>query len=158
MKMQKNERGITLVALVVTIVVLLILAGVTIMYVMSDNGIFGKAQDAGVQSNGAAVREAVFLSVSGLYAEVYTNDAEAGEPFNAAMKAAFEKSIPADMKVGMTSGTVTATKANPSSITINGYSIKYKGTTYTVGYSSSTGVTVTGDDGYGTTTPPSTGE
>ena len=152
MKMQKNERGITLVALVVTIVVLLILAGVTIMYVMSDNGIFGKAQDAGVQSNGAAVREAVFLSVSGLYAEVYTNDAEA------AMKAAFEKSIPADMKVGMTSGTVTATKANPSSITINGYSIKYKGTTYTVGYSSSTGVTVTGDDGYGTTTPPSTGE
>ena len=35
-------RGITLVALVVTIVVLLILAGITIMYVMGDNSIFRK--------------------------------------------------------------------------------------------------------------------
>ena len=42
----KSERGITLVALVVTIVVLLILAGVTLMYTMGDNSIFKKAQDA----------------------------------------------------------------------------------------------------------------
>ncbi|MCI9039275.1 MAG: hypothetical protein HFJ29_05335, partial [Clostridia bacterium] len=45
----RNEiatRGITLVALVVTIVVLLILAGITIMYVMGDNSIFKKAQEA----------------------------------------------------------------------------------------------------------------
>lgn len=59
MKNQKNERGITLVALVVTIVVLLILAGITIMYVMSDNGIFGKAQDAKTETNRAVVREIV---------------------------------------------------------------------------------------------------
>ncbi|MCI9087916.1 MAG: hypothetical protein HFJ32_05145, partial [Clostridia bacterium] len=38
--------GITLVALVVTIVVLLILAGITIMYTMGENSIFKKAQDA----------------------------------------------------------------------------------------------------------------
>ena len=43
--MQKIS-GITLVALVVTIVVLLILAGVTLMYTMGDNSIFKKAQDA----------------------------------------------------------------------------------------------------------------
>ena len=42
----RNERGITLVALVVTIVVLLILAGVTITYAFSNNGIFTKAQEA----------------------------------------------------------------------------------------------------------------
>lgn len=42
----KNTKGITLVALVVTIVVLLILAGITIMYVMGDNSIFKLAQDA----------------------------------------------------------------------------------------------------------------
>jgi hypothetical protein len=42
----KKISGITLVALVVTIIVLLILAGITIMYVMGDNSIFKKAQDA----------------------------------------------------------------------------------------------------------------
>ena len=57
MKMQKNERGITLVALVVTIVVLLILAGITIMYVMSDNGVFGKAQQAKTETNKALVKD-----------------------------------------------------------------------------------------------------
>ena len=33
----RNERGITLIALVVTIVVLLILAGVTITYALGNN-------------------------------------------------------------------------------------------------------------------------
>ena len=36
----KNERGITLVALVITIIVLLILAGVTLSMVMGESGIF----------------------------------------------------------------------------------------------------------------------
>ena len=40
----KNERGITLIALVVTIVVLLILAGITINTVVDRNGVLGKAQ------------------------------------------------------------------------------------------------------------------
>ena len=42
----KNNKGITLVALVVTIVVLLILAAVSINLVLGDNGIVKKAQDA----------------------------------------------------------------------------------------------------------------
>ena len=42
----KGEAGITLVALVVTVVVLLILAGITITYVLGDNSIFKLAQDA----------------------------------------------------------------------------------------------------------------
>ena len=46
MKKTNGQEGITLIALVVTIVVLLILAGVTIVYVMSDGGIFGTAQKA----------------------------------------------------------------------------------------------------------------
>ena len=44
--MFKKEKGITLVALVVTIVVLLILAGVSISLVLGNNGIVKKAQDA----------------------------------------------------------------------------------------------------------------
>ena len=46
----KNNKGITLVALVVTIVVLLILAGVSINLVLGDNGIVKKAQDAKTKS------------------------------------------------------------------------------------------------------------
>ena len=46
----KNNKGITLVALVVTIVVLLILAGVSINLVLGDNGIVKKAQEAKTKS------------------------------------------------------------------------------------------------------------
>lgn len=45
-KLMKKQNGITLVALVVTIVVLLILAGITLTYVLGDNSIFKLAQDA----------------------------------------------------------------------------------------------------------------
>ena len=54
MKDKRNylkEKGITLIALVVTIVVLLILAGVTINAVFSDSGIIKKAQDAQNKAN-----------------------------------------------------------------------------------------------------------
>ena len=49
MKQKRNylkEKGITLIALVVTIVVLLILAGVSVNALFSDSGIIKKAQDA----------------------------------------------------------------------------------------------------------------
>ena len=50
-------RGITLVALVVTIVVLLILAGITISYIMGDNSVFKKASDAKVQTELGKIEE-----------------------------------------------------------------------------------------------------
>ena len=46
----KEMKGITLVALVVTIVVLLILAGVSINLVLGNNGIIAKAKDAETKS------------------------------------------------------------------------------------------------------------
>ena len=45
MKNNKKEKGITLVALVVTIIVLLILAGVTISFSLGEDGIFKKAKE-----------------------------------------------------------------------------------------------------------------
>ena len=45
-----NEKGITLISLVVTIVVLLILAGITIGIVTSDNGLIKNANDAKEQT------------------------------------------------------------------------------------------------------------
>ena len=46
MKLKNNVKGITLIALVVTIIVLLILAGVALNLTIGQNGIFSRAQDA----------------------------------------------------------------------------------------------------------------
>ncbi len=46
MRCIKNERGITLIALVVTLIILIILAAVSINMVLGDQGIFRKAQQA----------------------------------------------------------------------------------------------------------------
>lgn len=46
----KKERGITLVALVVTIIILLILAGVAIRVIAGDNGLIMRTKDARLQS------------------------------------------------------------------------------------------------------------
>ena len=49
--------GITLIALVVTIVVLLILAGITISLVFSENGIIAKAREAANKTNESIINE-----------------------------------------------------------------------------------------------------
>lgn len=43
--MLKKQNGITLVALVITIIVLLILAGVTISLTLGENGLLSRAQE-----------------------------------------------------------------------------------------------------------------
>lgn len=49
-KSNKNERGITLIALVITIVVLLILAGVSINMLTGENGILKQSKEAKKQT------------------------------------------------------------------------------------------------------------
>ena len=44
--LKKQVQGITLIALVVTVIVLLILAGVAINLTVGDNGLFRRAQNA----------------------------------------------------------------------------------------------------------------
>lgn len=44
--MMKADKGITLVALIITIIVLLILAGVSIAMVLGDNGIVNRSKNA----------------------------------------------------------------------------------------------------------------
>ena len=58
----KNNKGITLVALVVTIVVLLILAGVSINLVLGNNGIIAKAKDAGTKSAEASQNDLIGMN------------------------------------------------------------------------------------------------
>ena len=57
-KQNLQEKGITLIALVVTIVILLILAGVTLNIALSDNGLFNKAKKAADDYEEAQDKEA----------------------------------------------------------------------------------------------------
>jgi len=67
-----NSRGITLIALVVTIIVLLILAGVTINLVLSDGGVFSRAQDAQSKQKEAEIRDQIGLLLADYQVEKYT--------------------------------------------------------------------------------------
>ena len=61
-KMLKNKNGITLIALVVTIVVLLILAGVTLNLVLDNNGIIQKSKEARSETIFADEKEKVEMA------------------------------------------------------------------------------------------------
>ena len=68
-----NQSGITLIALVVTIVVLLILSGITISLVFSDNGIIEKAREAANKTNQAVINEQVQMNELSDYMENMLN-------------------------------------------------------------------------------------
>ena len=55
--MLKGQKGITLVALVITIIVLIILAGVSIALVFNDDGIINKAKQGAENYQAAANAE-----------------------------------------------------------------------------------------------------
>ena len=63
----KNEKGITLVALVVTIVILLILAGITIELTLGSDGIIQKTKFAKNQSCMQSDKEAIQIAYSTVY-------------------------------------------------------------------------------------------
>ena len=62
-KVYKSEKAITLIALVVTIIILIILAGVSINLVLGDNGIIEKAKDAKFKQERATVIDNAKLSL-----------------------------------------------------------------------------------------------
>ncbi len=62
-KKSNYEKGITLIALVVTIIVLIILAGVSISMVVGDNGIISQAQNAKEETEKADVKEKTQMDI-----------------------------------------------------------------------------------------------
>ncbi|MCI8444477.1 MAG: hypothetical protein HFJ37_04900 [Clostridia bacterium] len=60
-KKKTTTKGITLISLVITIIVLLILSGITIATLTGDNGILTKANDAKIKTAVGAVKEALLL-------------------------------------------------------------------------------------------------
>lgn len=68
----KNNKGITLIALVITIIVLLILAGITIAMLTGDNGLLTKSNQAKVKDLSASATEKVKLAVAAANLEMQT--------------------------------------------------------------------------------------
>ena len=76
--MLNNKKGITLIALVVTVVVLIILAGVSINAVIGNDGIIKKAQNSANLTKEAEVKEAINRTILEFY---LTDDYETLEDF-----------------------------------------------------------------------------
>ena len=58
-KMKGQSKGITLIALVITIILLLILAGITLSQLTGENGLFAKAKEARKEAEIAEYKEAL---------------------------------------------------------------------------------------------------
>ena len=72
-KKKLKEKGITLIALVVTIIILLILAGVTLNIALSDNGLFNKAKKAADDYNQKSIEEELQILFAEKQMENYKN-------------------------------------------------------------------------------------
>ena len=68
---EKNTKGITLIVLVITIIVLLILAGVTIGMLIGENGILGKSQKASEETNKQTATEIINLKITNAQVDNY---------------------------------------------------------------------------------------
>ena len=75
--MKNNNKGITLVALVITIIVLLILAGVTIASLSGDNGILTRGKQSKIENEIGNAKDIINLAinegVAAYYGKTYGN-------------------------------------------------------------------------------------
>lgn len=67
--MAKANKGITLIALVITIIILIILAGVAVNLSLGENGIFNRAKTAREQYKMAEVKEKIELAIVDIQSE-----------------------------------------------------------------------------------------
>ena len=81
----KTNKGITLVALVITIIILLILAGISIMS-LTNTGLFGKAQEAKTKTKMADAKDAIMLTLNEWQMEHATLDTTLEAFFNEKVK------------------------------------------------------------------------
>ena len=106
-----NEKAITLIALVVTIVILLILAGVTITMTLGQNGLFTRAREGAAAYNESEVRDDLSMLIT-----QYTWDKVSGKT---------DKSLEDYLK----DNGATSVKANADGTTLE---VEYKGYVFTV--------------------------
>lgn len=133
----KNNKGITLIALVVTIIVLLILAGVSIAMLTGQNGILNRASDAGESTAVANAKEKVTLAINeaitDYYKDTYTGS-EATTTLYSASKATLDK-----LNNVEESGATIAVAESGDTTKTTTVTISYKGATKATGTLASAG-------------------
>lgn len=67
--MNKSNKGITLIALIVTIIILLILAGIAVAMLTGENGILNQASKAGEETIKAQLKEEIEFAISEIQIE-----------------------------------------------------------------------------------------
>ena len=72
----KKEKGITLVSLVITIIILLILAGIAIWALTGENGLFARAKEAREKTQKEAATEKINLVIADVYTKSYAEKQE----------------------------------------------------------------------------------
>jgi len=78
----KKQNGITLVALVITIIVLLILAGVSLSLAIGEHGILGQAKNTKAENEKATALEEIKFAISEAeiaYYEAYNKNSSVGK-------------------------------------------------------------------------------
>ena len=73
LKFKNDKRGITLIALIITIIILLILAGISIAALTGDSGIIERAKNAKKESEISSLKEQISLAI--IQAELKHRDA-----------------------------------------------------------------------------------
>lgn len=102
----KETKGITLIALVITIVVLLILAGVTIATLTGENGLLEKAREARTATEIAGIKEQIQTEIISKQAEKY------GNILDDSIKEILEKYGALSSEENLKDKTLTTTKGN----------------------------------------------
>ena len=74
----RKEKGITLIALVITIIVLLILAGVTIAMLTGDNGILTKTNQAKTNTGKGEAADKINMALNAEYANILSDGKMSG--------------------------------------------------------------------------------
>ena len=134
----RNQRGITLVALVVTIIVLLILAAVSIAMLRGDSGIITNAQNAKYANIESEVIDRVYLAYNGVVTEIKVKDAtQQGYNATAATSvASLAKLVAVDL--GGTGTGFTGATGSEDINALNGkYTVSYTGAVISVAYEDS---------------------
>ena len=103
-----NNKGITLIALVITIIVLLILAGVSIAMLTGQNGVLTRATDAKEDTAVAEAVERINMELNAAYALVLSGDIT-GEEFTAENINEIKANLPTGYNVSDPGATLTIT-------------------------------------------------
>ena len=109
--MLKNNKGITLIALVITIIVLLILAGVSIAMLTGNNGILTQANNAKTDSANAEVAEKINMELQAFKADILAYGSIKSTTITDA-----ESSLGSDYTVNTTANPVTITHASTNKV------------------------------------------